>query len=125
MALQTYAELKLYIDGSEQLEATNVSVEINPQRNPVDTMGKGRAGYTEGARIITVTGNAAVPAAGLEFDWFSASIKGTVHSVQVPVGNKVLKFKGVFQTSSASQSVNAATESSFTIEGPADDDTVA
>jgi hypothetical protein len=125
MALQRYAELKLYIDGAQQLEATNVSVEVNPQRNAVDTLAKGRAGYTEGAKIVTVTGNAAIPASGLEFNWFKASIDGTVHSVQVPVGNKTIKFKGVFQTSSASQSVNASTESSFTIEGPADKNSVA
>lgn len=123
MALQQYAKLTLLVDGLEQLEATNVSVELNPQRNPVDTFA-GRRGYTEGAKFVSVSGNVAVPAIGLEYDFLTPTVTPTDHSIVIPIGDKQIKFNGVFQTASISQSVNSATELSFTVEGPMDEDTV-
>jgi hypothetical protein len=113
-----YGKFKVLIDGSAQVEASQISVEYAPGRNAVDTIEKGRAGYTEGAKVLTVSGTSAVPAAGLEFDFFKASEAGEEHAVQVVLGNKVIKLKATFMNIGAGMSANASGEVTWQCEGP-------
>lgn len=109
MPLQDHLKLAVLIDGVFQAEVSQVEVNGESGAQAVETL-QGLAGKTPGSGRVEVNGSWAVPIGGLEFDFFSAAIEGSYHTIQIPLGDKAYIGTGWFQNSSIGQSVNANTE---------------
>jgi hypothetical protein len=106
-------KLRGYIDGVLQLMFTELSLEIDGQNQPLETL-EGLAGKTPGSGRVTITFTAVVPIGGQEFDVVSAVQNGGYHDFQIPLGAKSYVDKGYFDKATVSQSVGKPTEVSAT-----------
>lgn len=107
------AILSMFIDGTFQMKASNVSITTNSGQQRLDTLAEGLSGFVPGSGDTSISGTSIVPIGGLEFDWHSAAAKGGYHTIQVVIGAKQYTGIGKFMDATTSQSVNSGTEGSF------------
>jgi hypothetical protein len=116
MAISRFLQLQVLVDGVTQLLLQNVTVNWDAQKQPVETM-RGLAGFTPGAKRITIQATSAVRTGGPEFDAFESASGDTQHEIQVPYGPKTIVSEGEIMSGSLSGSVNASTEHQFEFMG--------
>jgi hypothetical protein len=116
MAIERYLTLTVLIDGVTQVELQNVEINADPKLVPVETM-RGLAGFTPGAKVITVSATSAVRISGPEFDAIDSAFEGNVHELNIPYGTKSIVTEGQITSSGLSGSVNSATETKFEFMG--------
>lgn len=116
MELQDQIRLTLLVDGKRQLQLTKINGKVVSNAQAVETL-EGLIGKTPGSGRVTWTGSAAIPASGPEFDYWSAVVKGTYHTMQAPLGPKSYIGKGWFDDAEVDQSTGSAAEFSFTWTG--------
>jgi hypothetical protein len=116
MAIQKFLRMKVLIDGVTQVLLQNVTVNWDTAKQRVDVL-KGMAGFTPGAKSVTISATSAVYQSGPEFDSFASGANDDVHEVQVPYGRKTIISEGWIQSGSIGQSTNASTETSFEFVG--------
>jgi hypothetical protein len=113
MAFQDGLRLRLLVDGVHQLLQSDISLEVDGQNQPLETL-EGLAGKTPGAGRVTITGTAVVPIGGPEFDYAGAVVSGAYHDLQVPQGPKSYIGTGWFDKATLGQSTGKGTEINFT-----------
>jgi hypothetical protein len=111
--VQDHLRLTALVDGKRQLELTKINGKLVTNSQAIETL-EGLAGKTPGSGRVTISLTSAIPASGLEFDYWSTAAKGTYHTVQIPVGSKSYIGKGWFDEVELDQSVNGAAEVSCT-----------
>lgn len=116
MAIERYITLVVLVDGVTQVELQNVEVNADTKNIPVETM-RGLAGFTPGAKVITISATSAVRISGPEFDAIDSGFEGNVHEITVPYGTKSIVSEGQIMTSGLSGSVNSSTETKFEFMG--------
>lgn len=116
MTLQDSAKLVLLIDGSLQVTTMNIQVKGTSGSQPIMTI-QGLFGFSSAGGFTGLTGTAAIPIGGLEFDFISASAKKTYHTVQIPFGGQSLRFSGKFGEYTAEQPSEGASSISFDFTG--------
>ena len=113
MALTDGLKLRLLIDGVQQIMASDVSLELDGQNQPLETL-EGLAGKTPGSGRATVTGTSVVQIGGPEHDFLSSIVEGDYHDLQVPYGTKSYIGTGWFDKATLSQSTGKSTDFQFT-----------
>jgi hypothetical protein len=124
MTIQHFEKIEITITSHDYITEwiTNVTVEINSQRTPVDTIKRGRSGYTDGSPYITLSGTAAVNSDGTGTSVLKLIETGKSVTVEIPLGGSTISFEGVFLSGGASHAVNANAEITFVIDGPIESD---
>lgn len=113
MAFINGLRLRLLIDGVQQVTQSDISLEIDGQNQPLETL-EGLAGKTPGSGKVTITGTQIVPIGGLEFDFVKVAQDGSFHDMQIPIGGKSYIGNGWFDKATISQSTGKGTECQFT-----------
>jgi hypothetical protein len=116
MALQDGLKLRLLVDGVHQVLMSEISLEIDGQNQPLETL-EGLAGRTHGSGRVTISGTGIVPIGGAEFDYVAAVANRSYHDLQVPLGPKSYIDSGWFEKATVSQSTGKATEVNFSWTG--------
>lgn len=68
MSTQLYTQVEVYLDGKKLTEATNVKLTRTTKAQLVETMARGFAGMSPGAKMVSINVENAVPAADFELD---------------------------------------------------------
>jgi len=111
---QLYTPLNIAIGGAIIAEATSIQFSRTLNAQQVNTIAKGLAGITPGARMLTFTVQNAVPSADFELDAGAVIEAGTiVDVVMIGPGGKQMVCKGFITEDSGSYQVNGNTEYSF------------
>jgi hypothetical protein len=113
MALADGLKLRLLVDGVHQILMSDISLEVDGQNQPLETL-EGLAGKTPGAGRATITGTGVVQIGGPEFDYTTAVVEGSYHDLQVPYGKKSYIGTGWFDKATLGQSTGKGTEINFT-----------
>ena|SRR5690554_602765 len=118
MKLQTFLRLPVIIDGVTQLLLRNARVGGDLQLQEVETMA-GLAGFTPGAKRITISCDYAVPVSGPEFDPIAEGGEDNVvhHEIQIPYGTKTIVTEGAIRTWEISGGVNESITLGFEFTG--------
>lgn len=106
------------INGTWLTEITSVEATLDSGRTEIFTTTKGFAGFAEGAKVVSVRVNSAVPIQGLEGDVWNLVDSGDWVTIQLGVGGEDFASTGKLTTCGVSGSVNQAVESSFEWRGP-------
>jgi hypothetical protein len=106
-------KLRLLVDGVHQINQTEVSLDVDGQNQPLETL-EGLAGKTPGAGRATITGTGIVKVGGPEFDYLGAVVDGSYHDLQIPYGAKSYIGNGYFDKATLGQSTGKGTEINFT-----------
>lgn len=110
MGLIRYAREALLVDSVLQVQAREITVNFDAKAQEVETLVQGLAGFTPGAKFIEVDAKWALPVAGAEFDVVGACARGSIHSLQVPYGDKTIISEGIWRSGSLSGAVDQNTE---------------
>jgi hypothetical protein len=106
-------KLRLLIDGVHQIMASDVSLELDGQNQPLATL-EGLVGKTPGSGQATITGTSVVQIGGPEYDFLASIVEGSYHDLQVPYGTKSYLGTGWFDKATLSQSTGKSTDFQFT-----------
>lgn len=121
-SLQDYlVRLPVFLNSTPLEEVTSVEMTLDSGRTEIFTTTKGLAGFAEGAKVVNVKVNMAVPVSGLEIDVWGLANSGDWVTLQIGVGRGDFASTGKIKTCGVSGSVNQAVESSFEWSGPAAD----
>ena len=113
--------LPVFVGGVALEEVTQVDVTIDSGRTEIYTQTKGLAGWSEGAKMVTVRVTSAIPVGGPEVDTWKLANSGEVTTLQVGVGRGDYAQAGKVINTNLSGSVNNPTEHVFEWHGLADD----
>lgn len=117
MSTQQYSNVEVYINGSKLAEAASVKISRTTDAQIVNTLGRGFAGVSPGARMIKVTVENAVPSASFEYD--PGSVMETLTPVELTLfaAGKSLSSRGFILEDDFSGAVNSQTQLSFSFTG--------
>lgn len=117
MADQIYTSLECYINGGKLAEATSVKISRTTKAQQVDTLSRGFAGMSEGAKMITVSIDNAVPSADFELNpgAFMTSLK--VCELTLFAAGRTLTSKGFVIDDNFSKATNSPSSLSFEFVG--------
>jgi hypothetical protein len=113
-ALQDYARLGCFYNGSWLEQITSIEMATNGGQQRVDILNEGLGGFTPGSGDVTVTIGFAIPIGGTEATFQEDCSNGSYIDLQIPIGKKDYVGRGKLESVSMSQSVNAAAEGTFT-----------
>jgi hypothetical protein len=119
MALQNYALIQFFYNGSPVTQKTRIQRSLNANREPINLLGEGLAGYAAGLPELTHVFDAPVPIGGHEFDYEGALISGEFVETQVFIGARSYAGLGVIQNVESTQEAGAAATSTITWTGEA------
>lgn len=97
------------IDGVSQVRLKDATISFDSKKQPIETV-QGFAGFSAGAKSLTLEFSAAIPVGGPEFDVFAAAEGSTQYTVQIPYGTKTIVSEGEFLSGSISGATNSPTE---------------
>lgn len=120
MAYQKYAQLTLIIEGKIQYEVKEVSISLNMEKTAIHTLKKKLAGWNSGPGLVEITFQSAIPASGVEFNFWNAALNtDTTYEVELVGldGGKSYIGNGVFKTPGYTQSAGGEVSGSITFEG--------
>ena len=117
MATDLYAQATVLINGTVIAENTSVKITRDSKANVVETLGKGFAGVSVGAKMITVSVDNAVPSADFEFDPGKYIAELRVAELTIFVSNRTLTTKGFFLSDDFQSAVNSPSSLSFSFVG--------
>lgn len=110
MAVQDYARLPVFINGTYLSQLTSVELSQESGQQRVDLLNEGFGGFTPGSGAVTISIGFAVPIGGQEFNFWNASQGGELADFQIGVGAEAYGGRGKFTSVRISQSVNASVE---------------
>lgn len=113
--------LPVFINGVPLEEVTQVDVTLDSGRTEIYTQTKGLAGWSEGAKMVTLRVTSAIPVGGPEVDFWALANSGEVVTAQVGVGRGDYAQAGKIINCNFSGSVNNPTEVVFEFHGLASD----
>ena len=117
MALNDYARLPLFLDGTHVTQLTSVEAEWDAGQQRVDLLHEGLGGFTPGSGSVTVTIGFAVPIGGLEYPYLKKLVDGAYIDLQLGVGSEAYAGRGKIMSTRIGQSVNASVEGTATWTG--------
>jgi hypothetical protein len=89
---------EIYVNGRLQAEAQSADATVDANDNPVVTMQKGFAGFSDGAGSSKVTIKSAIPRKGYETDFVDAVVKKRDIAIVIKSGARRHRFEGRFQS---------------------------
>lgn len=113
MSTQLYTQCEVYLDGAKLTEETGVKLGRTTKAQLVETVARGFAGMSPGAKMITVSVDNAAPAASLEVDPGTYMTGLRVAELTLFAAGKTLTSKGFITDDSFSHSVNTPSAISF------------
>lgn len=116
MAIERFTRMYVLIDGVTQVLLQNATLNADFKNQPVETM-NGLAGFTPGAKSVTLSATSAVRISGPEFDAYESGTNDTVHEIQFEYGGKTIVSEGQIMTCSFGTSINASAEHQFEFMG--------
>lgn len=119
MALQTYALIQFFVNSAPVTQKTRIQRTLNANRQPINLMGEGLAGYAEGIPELTHVFDAPVPIGGHEFDYEGMLTRNDFVETQIFIGSRSYAGLGVIQTVDTGQEAGAAASSTVTWTGDA------
>lgn len=117
MSTQVYTNVEIYVDGAKSLEAQTVKITRDSKAQDIETLSRGWAGMSPGAKMLTIAVENAVPSASIEVD--SGPFLSTLKVVELTIfaAGKTLTTKGFIHSDSFSGAVNAPSGLSFEFKG--------
>lgn len=114
MALNEYAKLPLFLDGTHITQLTSVEYEIDGGQQRVDLLHEGLGGFTPGSGSVTVNVGFAVPIGGVEYPYLKRIAAGQYVDLQLGMGSESYAGRGKIMNARVSQSVNSSVEGTMT-----------
>jgi hypothetical protein len=111
--LRIYSAAYVFVEGTLLCQEASVTLEKTSNASPMFTLGKGLAGVSQGAGLINVTVDSAVPSYDFEFspDYFLRT--GNALEIGVVMGGRQTVCKGFITDASYSHSVNDSSKLTF------------
>lgn len=117
MALQDFAQLKAFYNGSPIIQVTSISINTESGNQRVELLGEGLGGFTTGNGAVTIEIGFAIPIGGQEFDFQQDCANHAYVTLQVFIGRNSYAGLGKLESVSISQSTGGATEGTFSWTG--------
>jgi len=114
MALQQYAQLKLFINGTPVIQLTSLSKTTNGGKQRIDLLNEGLSGFTIGSGDVTIEIGYVVPSGGQEIEYDRMAASDEFVDLQMFQGRQKYVGRGQVESNRTSQSVNAAVEGTCT-----------
>jgi hypothetical protein len=114
MALNEYARLPLFVNGTYLSQLTSVEASLESGQQRVDLLNEGFGGFTSGSGSTTISIGFAVPIGGSEYSFWNDCVNGALADLQLGMGSESYGGRGKFTDVRISQSVNASVEGSVT-----------
>lgn len=108
-----YSSAYVLVNGRLLSEEVSVSIKKNSGLNPVFTVAKGLAGFSQGAQTAEITVDNAVPSADFEMNPDDFMKAGAIVEIGVVMANRQSVFKGAIMEADYSHGVNAESKMSF------------
>ncbi len=106
--MQDFALLKLFYNGSPITMITRIKRMVNANNVPIQVLGEGLAGYTDGSGECTMDWDAPIPIGGTEFDYEGDCTAKNFVDMQIFVGRRSYAGRGKLQSAETSQEQGAA-----------------
>lgn len=119
MALQSYAQIQFFVNGAPVTQKTRVKRTLTMNRTPINLLGQGLAGYSEGLPELTHELDAPIPIGGHEFDYEGMAHRNEFVETQIFIGSRSYAGLGVIQVVDTGQEAGAAASTSITWTGEA------
>lgn len=116
MALQDYAALRTFYNGSPITQTTSVSISTESGNIRMELL-EGLGGFSNGSGVVTVEVGFSVPIGGTEFDFQGDCQRRAFVDLQVFVGRQSYAGRGKLDNVNISFSTGAAVEGTFTWSG--------
>lgn len=115
LALNTYTEYFVFVDGKMLAEAVTITVDHKNNAQPVHTIAKGFSGMSPGSNETSIKVSNVIPRVGVEFNAIESSQNLTPHDWVFYRGSKKMKCKGYVTDVSESGGVNKEATYDFTV----------
>ena len=113
MALQDGARLAIFVNGNALTYVTKIGLKTESGQQRIDVLNEGLVGFTPGSGACTVDVSFAIPIGGCEDEFQEQCVQGAYVTLQIPIGKKSYIGRGKIETVDITQSVNGATEGTF------------
>lgn len=117
MSTQLYTLCEVYIDGSKLTEETSVKLTVTSKAQVVETVARGFAGLSPGAKMISISIENAAPSATFEYDPSLAVSELRVVELTLFAAGKTLTSKGFLTDYEFGHSVNSPSSLSMSFTG--------
>ncbi len=117
MSTGLYTLCEVYINGTKLVEETSVKVSRDSKANVVDTVARGFAGVSPGAKMLTISVENAVPSADFEQDPGKFIRDLGVVELTLFAAGRTLTSKGFILSDNFGHAVNSASTLSFDFVG--------
>lgn len=117
MSTGLYSNAEIYFNGSKLAEASSVKIARDSKASVVETIGRGFAGITPGAKMITISVTNAVPSGDFELNPGRYVGQNIVGELTVFAAGRTLTSKGFLISDSFSYATNAQSELGFEFVG--------
>lgn len=118
MAVQDYAQLKLFLNQNYAVQITSLRRRTASGQQPVDLLNEGLGGFTPGSGNVTLEIGYATPLGGTEFPYQETCAAGDYVDVQLVQGPKSFIGRGKFMDDDVNQSTNSNTAGVINWMGP-------
>lgn len=110
MALQNYARLKVFVDGTELTQVTSISMQTQSGNQVVNLLNEGLGGFTEGSGMVTIEIGYAVPIGGQEHKFQQKCANKEFVTIQLVQGAEQYTGVGKYDSTDISQTAGASVE---------------
>jgi hypothetical protein len=117
--LQTYALIQFFVNGAPVVQKTRITRSLTANRTPVNLMGEGLSGYTDGIPELTHEFDAPVPIGGHEFDYEGMLTRNEFVETQIFIGARSYAGLGVIQSAVTTQEAGGAASTAVSWTGAA------
>jgi hypothetical protein len=107
----------VYLNGAKMLEETSVKISRDTKAQVIETVARGFAGVSPGARMMTVSVEAAVPSADFEVNPGKFMTGLQVVELTIFAAGRTLTSKGFFLSDNFSHATNSPSGLSFDFTG--------
>lgn len=114
MAMQDYATLKVFLNGSPITQLTSISKSQSNGQQRIDLLNEGLGGFTPGPGEVTIEIGYPIPIGGPEFDYDGMNARAEFVDMQLFQGRFSYAGRGKITETRVSQSTGAAAEGSAT-----------
>lgn len=111
-ALQDYARIKIFIDGTELVQVTSVRYRTESGNQPVNLLNEGLGGFTPGSGMSSIEIGYAIPLGGQEHKFQQNCANREYVTIQLVIGGETFVGTGKYETTEVSQSASASVEGS-------------
>lgn len=111
--LALYSNAFVIVEGTLWAQAASVTVEKKSNSTPMFTLHSGFAGLSQGAGLVEITVDSAVPSADFEFNPDRKILAGQSIEIGIVMASRQSVFKGFITEATYSHSVNDASKLSM------------